>query len=67
MTIDNLGNVYLTNKVVSVFDKTGKSVARIEVPEQPSNVCFGGKKRDILFITARTSVYTLKMNVKGVQ
>jgi gluconolactonase len=53
--------------VVSVFDKTGKSVARIEVPEQPSNVCFGGKKRDILFITARTSVYTLKMNVKGVQ
>ena len=67
MTIDNQGNVYLTNKVVSVFDKTGKSVARIEVPEQPSNVCFGGKKRDILFITARTSVYTLKMNVKGVQ
>lgn len=67
MTIDNQGNIYLTNKVVSVFDKTGKSVARIEVPEQPSNVCFGGKKRDILFITARTSVYTLKMNVKGVQ
>lgn len=67
MTIDNLGNVYLTNKVVSVFDKTGKSIARIEVPEQPSNVCFGGKKRNILFITARTSVYILKMNVKGVQ
>ena len=67
MTIDNQGNVYLTNKVVSVFDKTGKSVARIEVPEQPSNLCFGGKNRDILFITARTSIYTLKMNVKGVQ
>ncbi len=67
MTIDNQGNVYLTNKVVSVFDKTGKSIARIEVPEQPSNVCFGGKKRNILFITARTSVYILKMNVKGVQ
>ena len=67
MTIDNQGNVYLTNKVVSVFDKTGKSIARIEVPEQPSNVCFGGEKRNILFITARTSVYILKMNVKGVQ
>ncbi|HAQ18570.1 MAG TPA: gluconolactonase [Prolixibacteraceae bacterium] len=67
MTIDNQGNVYLTNKVVSVFNPKGKNIARIEVPEQPSNVCFGGKKRNILFITARTSVYTLKMKVKGVQ
>lgn len=66
MSIDNKGNVYLTNKAVSVFDKTGKKIAAIEVPETPSNVCFGGKKRNILFITARTSVYTLKMNVKGV-
>lgn len=66
MTIDNKGNVYLTNKFVSVFDKTGKKIAEIEVPEQPSNVCFGGKKRNILFITARTSVYTLKMKVIGV-
>jgi gluconolactonase len=67
MTIDEHGNVYLTNKVVSVFNPEGKNIARIEVPEQPSNVCFGGKKRNILFITARTSVYILKMNVKGVQ
>jgi gluconolactonase len=66
MSIDHKGNVYLTNKAVSVFDKTGKKIANIEVPETPSNVCFGGKKRNILFITARTSVYTLKMNVKGV-
>jgi gluconolactonase len=66
MTIDQKGNVYLTNKVVSVFNSKGESIIRIEVPEQPSNVCFGGKKRNILFITARTSVYTLKMNTKGV-
>jgi gluconolactonase len=66
MTIDNNGNVYLTNKVVSVFNPEGENIARIEIPEQPSNVCFGGKKRNILFITARTSVYTLKMKVKGV-
>ncbi|HET6557926.1 MAG TPA: SMP-30/gluconolactonase/LRE family protein [Prolixibacteraceae bacterium] len=66
MSIDNKGNVYLTNKQVSVFDKTGKKIASIEVPETPSNVCFGGKNKNILFITARTSVYTLKMKVKGV-
>ena len=66
MTIDHRGNVYLTNKTVSVFDPSGKKIAAIEVPKMPSNVCFGGKKRNILFITARTSVYTLKMKVKGV-
>jgi len=64
MTIDNQGNVYLTNRYVSVFDKNGKKITNIEVPEMPSNICFGGKNRNILFITARTSVYTLKM--KGV-
>lgn len=66
MTIDNQGNVYLTTKVVSVYNPSGENIARIEVPEQPANICFGGKKRNILFITARTSVYTLKMKVKGV-
>jgi gluconolactonase len=66
MTIDQEGNVYLTNKTVSVFNPKGENIAKIEVPEMPSNVCFGGKKRNILFITARTSVYTLKMKVKGV-
>jgi gluconolactonase len=66
MTIDHRGNVYLTNNTVSVFDPSGKKIAAIEVPEMPSNVCLGGKKRNILFITARTSVYTLKMKVKGV-
>jgi gluconolactonase len=66
MTIDDQGNVYLSNKYVSIFDKTGKKIASIEVPEMPSNLCFGGKKRNILFITARTSVYTLNMKVKGV-
>jgi gluconolactonase len=66
MSIDNQGNVYLTNKAVSVFNPLGKKIAAIEVPETPSNVCFGGKKRDVLFITARTSVYTLNMKVKGV-
>lgn len=66
MTIDNKGNVYLTNKTVSVFNPKGENIAKIEISETPSNVCFGGKKRNILFITARTSVYTLKMKTKGV-
>jgi len=66
MTIDRRGNIYLTSGKILVYSPQAKLIAEIEVPEMPSNVCFGGAKRDILFITARTSVYTLKMKVKGV-
>ncbi len=66
MTIDNKGNVYLTSGVVWVYNSKGKLLAEIEFPEKPANVVFGGAKRDILFVTARKGVYTLRMKVKGV-
>lgn len=67
MTIDNEGNVYLTSGKVWVYSPQGELLEEIDVPESPANVCLGGKKRNILFITARKGVYTLKMNVKGIQ
>ena len=66
MTLDEQGNLYLTGKGVTVFNKKGKKIAYIPVPESwTANICFGGKEHNTLFITASTSVYTLKMNVKG--
>ncbi len=67
MTIDNEGNVYLTTGVVAVYNKNGEKIETILVPEHPSNVCFGGEGKSTLFITARTSLYSLQMRVKGVQ
>ena len=68
MTIDERGNIYLTGRGVTVFDKKGHQIAHFPVPENwTSNVCFGGKRRDVLFITASSSVYTLKMLVRGVR
>ncbi|MFY7908780.1 MAG: SMP-30/gluconolactonase/LRE family protein, partial [Emticicia sp.] len=67
MTIDKKGNVYVTGKGVSVFDKNGTQIEQIETKEPwTANVTFGGKDRKTLFITASKSVYTLKMKVKGV-
>lgn len=66
MTIDNKGNVYLTSGKIWVYNPRGELIKEIECPENPANVCFGGKKRDILFITARKGIYTLEMRVKGV-
>jgi gluconolactonase len=66
MTIDDAGNVYLTlGKAVTVFDKTGKQVVKIDVPEGTTNVCFGGKEMKTLFITAGTSLYSIEMKTKG--
>ena len=67
MTIDEKGNVYLTDDEVVVYSPEGKAIERIKVPERPSNVCFGGPDRKTLFITARTGFYSIEMNVKGVK
>jgi gluconolactonase len=50
---------------VALFDKTGKRIEHIDVPETTTNVTFGGKDNDLLFITATGSVYGIKMSVKG--
>lgn len=68
MTLDNLGNLYLTGKGVTVFNKNGDQIHHISVPEiWTANVTFGGENFSTLFITASKSVYTLKMNVSGIK
>lgn len=68
MTLDNQGNVYLTGRGVTVFNKKGEQIEHIEVPERwTANVTFGGKDQKTLFITASKSVYTLAMKVNGVR
>jgi gluconolactonase len=67
MTIDDRGNVYLTGRGVTVFDPTGKQIEHIAINEPwTANVCFGGKDRRTLFITASTKFYGIRMQVKGV-
>jgi gluconolactonase len=68
MTIDTQGNVYLTGKGVTVFDKTGKQILNIPVPENwTANVCFGGKDLKTLFITASKGLYAIAMQTQGVK
>ncbi|SDC12576.1 SMP-30/gluconolactonase/LRE family protein [Niabella drilacis] len=68
ITLDERGNLYLSGNGITVFDPKGREIAHIPVPEKwTANVCFGGKNRDLLFMTAGTSIYTLQMRVKGVK
>lgn len=68
MTIDDRGDVYLCGKGVFVFNPEGKQIEQIDIPENwTANICFGGKNRDLLFMTASQAIYTLYMKVKGVE
>jgi len=66
MTIDEDGDLYLCGHGVTIFNKTGQRIEHIDVKEPwTANVCFGGKDRQTLFITASESLYSIRMRVKG--
>ncbi|GAB3889273.1 SMP-30/gluconolactonase/LRE family protein [Spirosoma agri] len=68
MTLDSQGNLYLSGRGVTVYDTSAKKLGTIPVPSGwVGNLCFGGKDRQTLFITASESVYTLQMRVKGIE
>jgi gluconolactonase len=68
MTLDEQGNIYITGKGVTVYNAAGEKIDHIDVPEDwTANLCFGGKKKNVLFITASKSLYKIQMAVKGVE
>jgi gluconolactonase len=66
LTIDTKGNLYIaTGLGLQVFDRDGKPLGIIEVPEPPANVTFGGLDFKTLYVTARTSLYRAEMEATG--
>ncbi len=65
ITTDANGNVYVAAGNIFVFDQSGKQIDLIEVPERPTSLVFGGKDRQTLFITARSSLYGVYTRFKG--
>lgn len=57
MKLDATGNLYITTDAVLVFDRAGKQVGRIDVPQRPTNLCFAGTNSIMLFVTAGSAVY----------
>ncbi|MCS7223431.1 MAG: SMP-30/gluconolactonase/LRE family protein [Armatimonadetes bacterium] len=66
MRVDENGNIYATGPDgLWIFAPDGRLLGHLILPEVPANCAFGGEKRDLLFLTARTSVYLLKVKVRG--
>jgi gluconolactonase len=51
---------------VKVFNAAGAPIGFIDLPERCANVCFGGRYRNRLFMTAAHSLYSLYVNTQGV-
>ncbi|MGZ3821207.1 MAG: SMP-30/gluconolactonase/LRE family protein [Mucilaginibacter sp.] len=68
MTLDERGNLYITGKGVTIYSPAGIKIAHIDIDESwTANLCFGGRNKDVLFITASKAIYILHMKVKGVE
>jgi gluconolactonase len=62
---DEKGNIWVTARGVAVYSSAGKLLHTLEVAETPANCAFGDPDFGALYITARTSVYRVRLDVKG--
>ena len=65
LRVDEKGNLYVAAKGIAVYSAEGKRLANIPLAETPSNCAFGDADLQSLYITARTSVYRVRLTVKG--
>ena len=57
---DAAGNVYIASGQVWIYDRDGKQLGVLEVPERPGALAFGGSDGRTLFIGARSSLYSIR-------
>jgi gluconolactonase len=62
---DEKGNIYVAAKGIAIYNPEGKLMATLPVSETPANCAFGDGDFQTLYITARTSVYRVRLDVKG--
>jgi len=63
--VDETGNLYVAASRIEILTPEGKPVRSFLLPETPSNCAFGDNDFQSLYVTARTSVYRVRLNVKG--
>jgi len=63
--VDEKGNLYVTADKLDIYSPEGKLVHQIEFSEMPRNLAFGDADFQSLYVTAFTSVYRVRLSVKG--
>jgi len=74
MRVDMRGNVWCSmgwadpqEDGVRCYAPDGDLIGKVHLPETCANLCFGGKKRNRLFVCGSTSIYALYLDVQGCQ
>jgi gluconolactonase len=68
MKVDERGNLYTTGPAgIWVVAPDGKHLGILTFPEAPANLAFGDADGKTLYVTARTSLYRIRLNVAGVR
>lgn len=65
LTQDKSGNVFLAAGQVLVYSPEGKQIERIDIPERPIDLIFGGPDRRTLYILTHSSLYSVQRRVPG--
>lgn len=64
--VDRGGRIWAATRAgVSCFDPDGTELLRFAVPERTSNLAFGGRQGNVLYLTATTSLYSLRTSFTG--
>ena len=68
MKVDTLGNLYVAGAGgVWVVSPEGKNLGKIVFPERASNMTFGDADARTLYVTARTGLYRVRVNIPGIR
>ncbi len=68
LKVDSKGNLYCTGPGgVWIFSPAGKHLGTIQPPETPANCHWGDKDAKTLYMTARTGLYRIKLNIAGIR
>jgi sugar lactone lactonase YvrE len=62
---DAAGNVFIAGDQVWIYDRNGKQIGVLEIPERPGSLAFAGPDRRTLLIAARTSLYSIRKKTPG--
>jgi sugar lactone lactonase YvrE len=58
--VDGNGRVFIANGQVLAYDKSGRPIGQIDVPERPLQILFGGADKRTLFILTHHSLYAAR-------
>jgi gluconolactonase len=65
LCLDEKSNLYVAAEGLAIYNQEGKLIHTIEMAETPRNCAFGDADFQTLFVTALSSVFRIRLDVKG--